>query len=107
MDENTLAYIQVVSLKKTFELMASNTIEFRWEKSKMDCEEQLEIVIDRIVEMAENELNECNKYNEVIIVENEETSVNNEIPSAIIEETGKTAIETNNADADVLFDCQN
>ena len=96
-DHNTLAYMQVISLKKTFELMASNTIEFKWEKSKMNLEEGIENIINRIIEINENTFEPYIERNEILNMESD------------IEELvhlNKNTIDENDGDDDVFFDCQ-
>ena len=41
-DDNTLAYIQSISLRKTFELLASNKIEIKWDNSQMNWDDKID-----------------------------------------------------------------
>ena len=96
-DHNTLAYMQVISLKKTFELMASNTIEFKWEKSRMNLEEGIENIINRIIEINENTLEPYIQRNEILNMESDIEELIN---------LNKNTIDENDGDDDVFFDCQ-
>ena len=53
-DDNTLAYIQAISLRKTFELLAKNKIEFNWDNTRMNWDDKINNVINKIVEINES-----------------------------------------------------
>ena len=79
--------------------MASKNIEFRWEKDRMNLEENLENVIDRIIEINESQNKKNANINEGNMVENVNNS--NNTLYYLNQEAEEAQI-----DDDEFFDCQ-